>query len=144
MYKIFHKNIRSRKEDLKALVSDVLSSIDSAVVNLCMDKKFDVKVILNELINNAIKHGNKNRIEKNIEVIVALSQNHKLFIVVEDCGNGYDLHNIQEITSNNGEIIDISTDLCENGRGIMIVKSLSDKVRVNKKGNQIIVRKNLN
>jgi serine/threonine-protein kinase RsbW len=143
MNKIFDKNITGNTKNLKITVSEFLSSLHTSRADLRDDICFDIKVILNELLINAIKHGNKSQKNNMIKIIAALTNDCKLMLVVEDSGTGYcfsDTHKklVEKINANSLH------SLSENGRGIMIVKSLSDRIRVNERGNQIIVLKNLN
>ena len=52
--------------------------------------KFELKVILNELILNAIKHGNKNEFSKKVKISVSISKSGYVFFLIEDEGEGYD------------------------------------------------------
>lgn len=104
---------------------------------------FELKVILNELLLNAIKHGNKENPDKSVRIFIKIISDDYIFLLIEDEGDGC---NYKDVISNaccrrcNAENI---ADVKETGRGILIVKSLSDKLISNKKGNRIIVYKKL-
>jgi len=103
---------------------------------------FEVKVILNELILNAIKHGNKEDDKKFIKICAGLKNQRDLFIVIEDSGEGYDYNDVLAIPVCTGSEQEIC-DLKETGRGLLIVKNLCDKIKFNKKGNKVIVVKSI-
>jgi len=82
-----------------------------------------------EAVNNAIIHGNRSNPEKYVEVEFK-KKNGELEIIVEDEGEGYE--NIPDPTEpENIENI--------HGRGIFLIRQLSDEVVFNKKGKQIIM-----
>jgi serine/threonine-protein kinase RsbW len=137
--KLYSTTITSDISNIGSVVKDVLSSVNG----LCHSNEeafmYDLKVILNELILNAIKHGNKEDSSKSIKISVALMETKYLLLQVEDEGGGYDYscNNTVEI-----DCTDIDS-LLESGRGMTIVKCLCDKVKLNKKGNKILILKKL-
>ncbi len=71
-----------------------------------------------EAVNNAISHGNKLDPEKKVEVKFELSEN-QLTVTTSDEGKGFDYENVPDPTApENIENI--------NGRGIFLMKQLSD------------------
>ena len=101
------------------------------------DALFEIKVVLDELIQNAIIHGNKLDSSKQIKIRIGISNSYVYFII-EDEGEGFKSNCIGQSES----FLDIC-DLKESGRGILIVKSLCDSVKYNSKGNKIVVLKRL-
>lgn len=82
-----------------------------------------------EAVNNAIIHGNKSNPDKHVD-IQFFKKEKKLEIIVEDEGEGFDYDNIPDPTApENIENI--------HGRGVFLIKQLSDKVFFMKKGKQI-------
>ena len=79
----------------------------------------NVLVSVTEAVNNAIVHGNKE--DKNKKVKLTLKKNKKsVRFVVEDEGIGFDYDNLPDPTNpKNIEKV--------KGRGIFLIKSLSDK-----------------
>ena len=103
---------------------------------------FELKVILNELVSNAIKHGNKGDSSKFVKIIVGLTEKGNAVVLIEDSGKGFDYRYFMEEDNSTCDM----TDMCcikETGRGILIVKSLSDKMKFNRKGNKVIIAKKL-
>jgi serine/threonine-protein kinase RsbW len=103
---------------------------------------FELKVILNELILNAIKHGNKNDCSKHVKILVGLTKNDNAVVLVEDSGKGFDHNYMLNKIENGCEMGDIC-NMKETGRGILIVKKLSNGMKYNYKGNRVIVSKKL-
>lgn len=102
---------------------------------------FDIKVILNELLLNAVLHGNKGDRAKKVTVRASVEDGGSyLYLSVEDEGEGF---NYREILSNAGKECFCFDCLKETGRGLIIAKSLSDKLMFNDKGNQVVVMKKL-
>lgn len=111
MSQIITRNIKSDINILNDIVTDILLSIDREISD---DDKFNIKLILSELIINGIKHGNKNDLEKNIFVSLFIDDEW-VEISVSDEGEGF-------IYTKN---IDPYT-YCESGRGLLLVEGLSD------------------
>lgn len=116
----------------------ILAGIESAV-GLNSDQYFDVRVILSELLQNALRHGCVLSQQK-VYMNVRLSGRDMLSITVQDDGNGFNASKVMEDSQN---LQRCKTELAENGRGLQIVKSLCDDMVFNQKGNCITVRKKL-
>jgi len=105
---------------------------------------FELKVILNELIVNAIIHGNKGDISKHVFIKAGICKKDKVYIIIEDEGEGMDRY--EEICSstdtNNSNINDVFL-LDESGRGLKIVSCLCNSLKTNKKGNKVVVTKDI-
>ncbi len=90
-----------------------------------------------EMVNNAIRHGNRG--EKSQPVTVRFEK-HKdsVKVVVQDNGAGFDPDSL-------ANPLDPENLFKESGRGIFIVKSLMDDVRFEftERGTQVILIKNL-
>lgn len=141
---IFYCEIPGDIQMMKEAVCGVINYLQDYYGPLSEHTLFELKVILNELISNAIKHGIKENKKRFVKVVACLKNNDNACIMVEDEGEGYDynwvLHN--EVMN----MANMSDDLCslaENGRGIIIVKSLCDRMRFNRKGNRVVVLKKL-
>lgn len=123
---ICEKQFESDLQTAQLVINEILSNIDE---KLDENHMFDVRLILNELISNCVIHGNQKDKNKQINLFFSLNRN-KIKIKVSDEGQGF---NIIHCKSN---IMD------ENGRGLMLVKGLSDKFLI--KGNTITVLKRIN
>ncbi len=86
----------------------------------------NILVSLSEAVNNAIKHGNNYNPEKDIEFSFEFTDKEYVFIV-SDQGTGFDFTNVPDPTHpDNLEKTD--------GRGIFIVRNLSDNVEFENDG----------
>jgi serine/threonine-protein kinase RsbW len=80
----------------------------------------NIMIAVTESVNNAIIHGNKNDRKKNVSIALSLNENIIKFSV-KDEGEGFDFQNLPDPTS--PENIDKPS-----GRGIFLMKHLSDEV----------------
>jgi serine/threonine-protein kinase RsbW len=96
-----------------------------------LEQKYFIKLYLciSEAVVNSIKHGNKN--DENKTVLIVLDCDiEEINVQIEDEGEGFDFNNIKDPTSNENL-------KNESGRGIFIIRNLSDKMEYNEKGNII-------
>ncbi len=107
------------------------------------DDHFDVKVILNELLQNAIRHGNEMNASKMVSLDVFLEESQILEISVEDEGPGFDVERTLAQKRRRCFDVDDLCDMDECGRGLLIIETLCDTVQRNASGNRITVRKKL-
>jgi serine/threonine-protein kinase RsbW len=100
----------------------VESFIDNVKEKYSLDDDIygNIMIAVTESVNNAIIHGNKSDNKKNVSLNLLL-ENSQIKFVVSDQGNGFDFENLADPT------------LPENldkpgGRGIFLMKNLSDEV----------------
>lgn len=99
---------------------------------------FELKVILNELLINAISHGNNFDCNKKVLVVLKKVYNKYIYIGISDEGTGFDYKNsINHIVCNES----INDTCCEHGRGLLIVRNLCDKMKFNHTGNKVSILK---
>lgn len=118
--------------DFQSLV-DVEKLVDKVcqTIGIQEDAFGNVLIAVTEAVNNAISHGNKQDGTLNIEVAVGDSLNSFCFRI-NDQGKGFDYHNLPDPTAP-------ENILKENGRGIFLMKNLSDEVIFNESGNEVII-----
>ncbi len=139
---IYKSAIPSQVDNIYDEVNRVLENIRSFSGYINEDIVFEIKVVLNELLLNAVKHGNKNDKNKLVKIYADFHKNMYIRILVQDEGSGY---NFNITFSTKKRIVDCD-ELCqmyENGRGILIVKGLCDIVKLNKKCNKILIKKKI-
>lgn len=112
--------------DVENLVERVCQSLGVAE-----DAYGNVLISVTEAVNNAICHGNKNNTNLSIEVGVG-DHSEAFCFQVNDEGDGFDYNNLPDPTSP-------ENILKENGRGIFLMKNLSDEVVFNDKGNEVTI-----
>ena len=126
--------IPSKSENIvlvEKLVDDVCDLFD-----IQEDIYGHILVALTEAVNNGLQHGNKANPNKHIEVTFKVKDN-KLFFTVKDQGPGFDYTNLPDPTDPKN--IEKPT-----GRGIFLMKHLSDNVSFEDKGTRVILEFNLN
>jgi len=121
-------------------VRGIISYLENSV-GINSDQSFDVKIILNELLQNAIEHGNLLNCNKRVYMDVCIREKDILSITIRDQGQGFDVHKILNVENNH--IDDDIMELPECGRGLLIVRSLCDDISFNHRGNCIKVKKRL-
>ena len=103
-------------------ISTVLHYIEGISKRCCLspDRHFDVVTCITEAVNNAIVHGNACDCNKSVHLRV-LQKKNILAIHVSDEGNGFDYENLPDPTK---------AEYLENigGRGVYLIKQLSDRV----------------
>ena len=86
----------------------------------------NIVIAVTESVNNAIVHGNKSNRNKNVSISLTLNDNIIKFRI-EDEGGGFDFQNLPDPTS--PENLDKPS-----GRGIFLMKHLSDEVSFSQEG----------
>lgn len=86
----------------------------------------NIMIAVTEAVNNAIKHGNDSDKSKNVSLSLSLKDSMIQF-VIKDEGKGFDYENLPDPTApENLEKV--------GGRGIFLMKHLSDEVQFTEKG----------
>ena len=91
--------------------------------------RFNLRTVLAEALTNAIVYGNRADPTKQVRVRVELGR-RVVHIHVEDDGDGFDA----------GAVPDPTTPdrlLCEDGRGLFVIRHLVDQVTFNARGNAV-------
>jgi serine/threonine-protein kinase RsbW len=118
--------------DFKSLV-DVENLVEYVcqTIGIQEDAFGNVLISVTEAVNNAICHGNAENTTLSIVVAVGDSTTSFCFIV-KDQGKGFDYNNLPDPTSP-------ENILKENGRGIFLMRNLSDEVTFNELGNEVTI-----
>lgn len=123
--------MNSIKIQIPSLIENIRiieSFIDNAKDKYDLDDDIygNIMIAVTESVNNAIKHGNQNDISKNVSLSLTLHENLIKF-VVEDEGSGFSYYNLPDPTA--PENIDKP-----GGRGIFLMRNLSDEVLFKENG----------
>ena len=119
--------IPSLMENIRIIESFIDNTKD--IYNIDDDIYGNIMIAVTESVNNAIKHGNKEDKTKNVNLSLILKENEVRF-VVEDQGPGFDFTNLSDPTL--PENIDKP-----GGRGIFLMKHLSDEVHFTYNGRKV-------
>lgn len=116
-------------------ISEVEKLIDKVCddLNINEDIYGNILIAVTEAVNNAIIHGNINNLSKKV-IIDVHQQNNKteLIFTVIDEGKGFDFNHLPDPTApENIEKPD--------GRGIFLMKNLSDKVEFFNNGSKVSI-----
>lgn len=109
----------------------VESFIDNAKEkhNIDDDIYGNIMIAVTESVNNAIKHGNKEDEKKNVELAMELGDDRVRFWI-KDEGKGFDFRNLADPTA--PENLDKP-----GGRGIFLMKHLSDEIIFHENGTSV-------
>ncbi len=107
------------------------SFIDNAKEKFNLDDDIygNIMIAVTESVNNAIAHGNKNDRNKNVTISLSLNENIIKFII-RDEGIGFDFQNLPDPTA--PENLDKPS-----GRGIFLMRHLSDEVSFSDNGSVV-------
>jgi serine/threonine-protein kinase RsbW len=122
------KNISIEIPSLAENIRIIESFIDNAKDKYQLDDDIygNIMIAVTEAVNNAIKHGNKDNSSKNVSISLSLEDGLIKF-KVQDEGNGFDFHKLPDPTAPEN----ISKP---GGRGIFLMKNLSDEVDFKENG----------
>jgi serine/threonine-protein kinase RsbW len=111
-------------ENIRMIESFIDNARDRFLLN--DDIYGNIMIAVTEAVNNAIKHGNANDKAKNVFLSLTLEDSMIKF-VVKDEGPGFDFHNLPDPTA--PENLEKP-----GGRGIFLMKNLSDEVSFKESG----------
>lgn len=89
-----------------------------------------------ETVNNAITHGNRQILDKQVKIGIEYSD-YQLFIEIQDEGKGFDINEVPDPTTERN----IKN---ERGRGIFIVRNLANHVEFANNGTLVKIKFNFN
>jgi len=110
---------------------DELAQKAAREMGFTKEQSDDISIAVTEIVNNAIIHGNKTNVSKNVKITFKIEKN-QLTIVITDEGNGFNPDEVEDPTTK-GNI------LKSKGRGIYIVRHLMDKVSFNSSPDGMII-----
>ncbi|MDE7074702.1 MAG: ATP-binding protein [Odoribacter sp.] len=105
--------------------------VDDLMGSFELPKNFFGRITLSvvEAVNNAILFGNNRQLEKKVAIIAEM-KDKQLFVSVRDEGKGFDYSVIPDPT------LPVNIDK-EKGRGLYLMKSLSDNLEFSKDGSEV-------
>ena len=123
-----HKiTIKSDISELKKVEEFLLEVFEKC--NISMENFNNVLLCISEAVINSIQHGNKN--DRNKTVSVKINCEERLMTIsVKDEGEGFDLKNVSDPTLKNNI-------RKESGRGIHIIRALTEQFEYNHEGNYV-------
>jgi len=125
--------------------SSTLNGIDSVAEEVKVllaesglgEYSFGVRIVMREGLTNAVKHGNKGDPEKLVRFEISI-QDDTLTMTIEDQGDGFDWETVKNTWCENEDAPPL-----DHGRGFPIIDEYFDGYRYNKKGNVLILEKDI-
>jgi len=118
--------------ELERVGQQILQDVTSG--GFSEEEVFAIHLALEEVLVNALKHGNKNSPDKKIAIEYDITDD-KFEITVTDQGDGFEPERIPDPRDDE--------NLCKtSGRGMLLIRSYMDKVEYNDKGNSVMLVKN--
>lgn len=112
-----------------------LSYVEKEIETVFESNKYDeeqfgnVLIAVTEAVNNAIRYGNLEDVTKTVNIDFKASKS-KLVVTIKDQGEGFDYEALPDPTDpNNLEKL--------SGRGVYLMKHLSDRVSFSEKGSKV-------
>ncbi len=127
----FTEKVKSVNALVPASITLILDKIRSQV-NIPEDDVLQLRLILEEAVTNAVGHGNRFDLGREVTVDIAF-ENKTFVITVADEGKGFDPASVPDPKS--------ETELKSRGRGIYLIRKIADDVQFNDKGNVITIVK---
>ncbi len=131
---IISQKIPSQFNAVPPFISTVIHALEQEF-SLTEEEVFDIKLVLEEALTNAIKHGNRLHSDLTVGVSV-VTQGNSLLIDVKDQGKGFDANAVPDPTSQD-KLMKTS------GRGVFLIKKLMDDVSFYDEGRGIRMVKTL-
>ncbi|MFN3781934.1 MAG: ATP-binding protein [Candidatus Kapaibacteriota bacterium] len=133
-------NRRVKLEVEKEFTSDkkVITEIENLLKSIQKEVPFDsnkfhnILVASTEAVMNAIQHGNRYNPRKKV-IFKVIAETNKIIVSVADEGEGFDPSTLEDPRTP-------ENILKERGRGIFIIKELSDKTSITTSRNGTIIR----
>ncbi|MFO7818944.1 MAG: MASE3 domain-containing protein [Halanaerobacter sp.] len=121
-------NIKSSMDDFYPLKQEFFKLLNENEIGT--DLKQSLLIVLQELVTNAIEHGNQFDKAKKVYVNLVIT-NYSLYLVIKDEGTGFDWESALACEDLNLE------DGNERGRGVMIANMIGDYIGYNQIGNEV-------
>lgn len=121
--------VASKNEEKRKLIQEVIRTISDSDAVPSLDN-YELYLILDEAITNAMEHGNRWDAAKKVTIKIQ-DAHDKLLISVQDEGLGFD-------TSSTPKRLTVNGTLNTRGRGLFIIKNFVD-VFFNTMGNEITI-----
>lgn len=131
-------SVTEKNNSINFIFSSDMRHIDR-IIRLCREyiEKFDIskfsefRLVLREILINAVEHGNKNDIRKTVKCNIEYLGNWRFKMEVQDEGPGFDYQSIAvKIPDDPGQI---------RNRGFALIHNFSDSMEFSGEGNSITV-----
>lgn len=130
--------LRFRSEPVKVrqIVREIMKFLDEKLPGQSQEERGDFKLIFNELLYNAVIHGNQSDNSKYVHVSLQV-KDRRVRAVITDEGPGYDYQKVMAQARGEENLHK------ETGRGMKLVFALADEVSFHLKGRRIMFTKKI-
>lgn len=135
---LFKKTFPSELKFIRTVIREIMDYLCYVFPSLSSEDYFDCKLIYNELLINAVIHGNENDKNKSVSVTIEIVDEDSIYSTITDEGNGFDYNRMLNEIENKDRL------LLESGRGIQLVQSLTNELHYERSGKQICFYKRMN
>ena len=122
----------SRREAVGPTVDRILHAVEPA--GLSDGQKEDLAVAVSEALSNAAVHGNRLRPRSLVSVIVDVVPRVEAVVEVKDGGTGFNANDLEDPT-------DANHILVPGGRGVFLMRRLTDQMEYHAPGNRVRLTK---
>ncbi len=126
----YQVSFSSELSNVEKILFNAIAFIEASFPLITSEDRFDLKLIFSELLCNAVIHGNKSNVNKNVYFSIDIKHDI-VFGLIKDEGCGFDHTKLLAIENNN------PLDLSESGRGVKLAYALADSMSFNNGGNEI-------
>jgi anti-anti-sigma factor len=123
-----------------AIVDTICTVAQQLLEEHCLSSsQFPSQLVLRELLNNAVRHGNHENMDKSVKCVVRVTDDF-IFLEVADEGEGFDWHKRFPPLEVNFVNTDENGELFTSSYGMRILATYTSEVIFNDKGNRVCVR----
>jgi len=132
----FKKTFYSDLHKAKQTAQEALGFLSDAFPSMCEDKVADLRLVFNELLVNAVVHGNRSDASKKVIIEIEIKGGGMLSRVTDE-GAGFDYRKAITEWDAENHLFD------DHGRGVRLAYHMTDTLRFCEKGNTIEFSKRL-
>ncbi len=129
---ILTKQLPSKLDIVSNFIDDVICALQQGFP-LNGDQVFDIRLVLEEALTNAIKHGNQNQVDLFVDVNIT-QEGRKLTFKIGNQGKGFDPEKVPDPTQGAGL-------LRTSGRGVFLIRKIMDEVAYQDNGRVLVMAK---
>lgn len=126
------RQLPSQIELVPGFMNEAIDHLKKHLV-LNEDQIFDIKLVLEEALTNAIRHGNRSQATRKVDVNISCEDKH-LIIEIRNEGEGFDVNKVPDPTTPKGLHK-------TSGRGVFLMRKIMDEVIYSDQGRQLTMIK---
>lgn len=111
------------------LIERIFETLQSHQITLEADRLMKVRLCLDEVLMNAIIHGNKENTQKKIWAKMMINKS-SWYIEIKDEGEGFSTQDVPDIDNEESWMM-------ESGRGILLMEAFTDEIFFYEKGTRV-------